>query len=67
MLIGLKAFVNRCLQLPFKNVQRGRCTNVLWKSVPGYCDVFHNLYLIAFGSNNQKRNHGRKVEILELM
>jgi len=24
-----------CLQLPFKPVQRGRCTNVLSKSVPG--------------------------------
>jgi len=24
-----------CLQLPFKNVQRGRCTNVLWQFIPG--------------------------------
>jgi len=40
MLIGLvKSFcIWMChnLQLPFKNVQTGRCTNVLWKSVPGY-------------------------------
>jgi len=32
MLIGLvRSFcIQMCLQLPFKNVQRGRCTNVLW-------------------------------------
>jgi len=30
--------------------------------------LFHNFYLIdVFDSNNQGRNHGRKVEILELI
>jgi len=29
---------------------------------------FHNFHLIGlFGSNNQGRNHGRKIEILELI
>jgi len=29
--------------------------------------LFHSSQLIVFGSNNQGRNHGKKVEIFELI